>query len=137
MTLPRQPFFNPASTTPFPTPDAEPTDPVPVRWDLFPVKATLATLSGSVECAKVRAFVTDVAVYLFQDAPRGPALVLYGLLADVIPPDTTTRALTLSFADPTPMTGATTLTLAPSGGCACGSRLKGFRPFPTTHYVPA
>lgn len=99
---------------------------------------------GGRRLERVRVIATGTHVVVFQDAGRaqGPIVIFNELIQDFTPAKTrSVRIRTLSD-DPFPQFAATTesgKTLAwyRSGGCGCGSRLKGFNPFNTLSALEA
>ncbi len=107
-------IFDPGATEPYRNPDIR----FAARNDLFPAEVSV----NGITFAKTRVLIGAEDIYVFSDGPRGPVLVFYDRLDD----------LDL----PTVVTTQTTLTVTPTNGCGCGSRLRGFRPFGALTYLP-
>lgn len=99
------------------------TEPVVVRLDLAPAFARLTPAEGLEETfQKARVIVTDERVYVWIDSPTGPVLRYEGRLESLEGRNTIGyQAITAS---------GDAVYFKRSGGCACGSQLKSFRPFP-------
>jgi len=89
-----------------------------VRLDLFPASATLD--SGKIYVPS-RVIVTDDSLYVYMDAPGGPAEVYSARMDDFSGRRTTGYTVVTDE--------GVSVALARAGGCGCGSRLRGFRPF--------
>lgn len=87
-----------------------------IRLDLVP-----ARVEGVEKTTRV--VVTDAHYYFFVDTPTGPLPEVSGVLYDIVGRNTTGWLITDE--DQT-----TTYSVKRGAGCACGSRLRGFRPFP-------
>lgn len=113
-------IFDPGATEPYRNPDLR----VAARRDLFPaeVTVTIPDTPAAVTFPKTRVIIGAEDIYVFSDGPRGPVLVFYDRLDDIDLP--------------TVVTSDTTLTVTPTNGCGCGSRLRGFRPFGALTYLP-
>lgn len=90
-----------------------------IRLDLFPAK-----VEGIEQTARV--IVTDAHFYFFVDAPGGgtPVAEVSGALYDIEGRNTIGYIL-VEDGDPD-----VTWNFRRATGCGCGSRLRGFRPFP-------
>ena len=102
-----------------------------IRLDLFPAFLqgdTLPdTLPGGVIDGK-RVIITDTYVLVFSDGPTGPYLQHTWALNDISGRHTTGWEVT---------TEEHTFRVNRSTGCGCGSRLRGFFPYPGLPYQPA
>lgn len=87
-----------------------------IRLDLFP-----ASIPGI--AAVVRAVVTDAHYYFFVDSSSGPQVHTFGVLKHF----EGDNKVGYTVIDDT--TGES-IVFRRSTGCGCGSRLRGFRPFP-------
>lgn len=120
-----------------------------VRADVFPAVLTVSPPSAPTPATslsplpgapsrtleKVRVIVTLDAVYVFQDASPGPALIFSERLADYTPPQkppprSSPAQLRALRREATLTTDSgKTLAFHRSDNCGCGSRLRGFDPF--------
>jgi hypothetical protein len=89
--------------------------PAYIRLDLFPAEVVDFPYT-------TRVVVTDTEWFFYVDSPEGPTAGLSGELYDF--EGTNTRGYTIVSPD------GTRHYVRRSGGCGCGSRLRGFRPFP-------
>lgn len=113
---------------------AAPTFAVPptqsVRLDLFPALLSGPDLPnpqlGGVLDSR-RLIVTDQNVLVFSDSPTGPELTYNWVLVDI------TGNGTIGW---TVETEDQTFLVRRSPGCGCGSRLRGFFPYPGVPYNP-
>ena len=103
-----------------------PDQPVAARLNLFPARVETTDLDGNpVTYDPSRCVVTSDSVYVWMDSKSRaaePSLVFADRYEEVQGRNTTGWTLTLadgSFAH-----------VRRSSGCGCGSRLRGFRPFP-------
>lgn len=99
-----------------------------IRFNLFPVSITVNDSEGNPIKAHnaARAFVTDDEVIVYVDDTNGPSVFYNDRLED-FSGDATVGWTVLTSEEHT-------LHLKRSGGCGCGSRLKGFNPFPGVPY---
>jgi hypothetical protein len=97
-----------------------------MRFSLFPLEITVTKDDEVIyQHHKTRVVVTDDEIYSFIDDPQGVEKAVVGFQDRIL--DYEGRASTgwtVHTAD-----GAVA-TFRRSGGCSCGSRLKGFDPFP-------
>lgn len=98
-----------------------------VRFSLFPLEVTVTNSDDEVihQHYKSRVVVTDDEIYAYIDDPTGQekAVVLYtDRINDAF--GNAVEGWTAETVD------GDTVTFRRSGGCSCGSRLKGFDPFP-------
>lgn len=91
--------------------------PVYIRLDLVP-----ADVDGIQQT--VRAIVTDAHFYFFVDTTNGPDALISGALYDLEGRNTIGYTLTVDDEE------RTVYLFRRGRGCACGSKLRGFRPFP-------
>jgi hypothetical protein len=98
-----------------------------MRFSLFPLEATVTDANGNVihEHPKTRVVVTDDEVYVYTDDPAGKekAVVLFTDRINDFEGNAV-EGWTVETVDDY------VVTFRRSGGCSCGSRLKGFDPFP-------
>lgn len=98
------------------------TEPIIVRLDLAPAFSRLTPADGEEQTfQKSRVIVSDDRVYVFIDSPRGPVLTFEGRLESLEGRNTTGYQAITATGD--------AVYFKRSGGCACGSQLKSFRPF--------
>lgn len=111
-----------------------------IRLDLFPAIVKSPDNSVFFTHDKARVIVTTDALYIFTDSPNGPAVALKARLSSAHGDRRTGYTLTyLPPADetttpPTPRS-LVTLTVTPSDGCGCGSKLRAFTPFTPMRYT--
>lgn len=102
--------------------------PAYVRLDLFP--ALVTPLVGGVAQGAVtdrgRVIITDRDFYLFLDSSNGPACTISGALYEATGDNRAGYAVTLEDGAAYSVIRAT--------NCGCGSRLRGFTPFPGVPY---
>ena len=100
-----------------------------IRLDLFP--ATVVEHAPGDETPttrdKCRVFVTNDAVYVYQDAYGGPQVVIEGPLYDF---SGNNKVGWSAQIDDGPL-----LDISRSRGCGCGSLLRGINPFPGVPYA--
>lgn len=120
-----------------------PTDYIPAIYvDLFPADVEITpptpTPTTTTRLTKVRVISTRPAphdpsprLYIFHDTQSGPDVHTVALPTDIQGSPTTGYQITLAD----PFTPGTTLTVTPTSGCGCGSRLRGFVPFSTMRYT--
>ena len=100
--------------------------PVVCRLDLVPAVLTVSEGSEQegVTYAQTRTIITADRIYAWADgtAGEGPVIVLDARLDDIQGRNTTGWTVTLS--------DGREAFVKRGQGCACGSRLRGFRPFP-------
>ena len=99
-----------------------------IRLDLFP--ANVSRPPGSDVDAfptdRARVIITDRYFLVFMDSVNGPACVLSGVLYDATGDNRTGYTVTLD--------DDTVYSVSRSSNCGCGSRLRGFLPFPGVAY---
>lgn len=102
------------------------TQTVTCRLDLVPAVLTVFNEDGTEaeSYPQTRTIITADRIYAWIDGPagQGPVLVLDARIDDIEGRNTTGWTVTLS--------DGRTAFVKRGQGCACGSRLKGFRPFP-------
>jgi hypothetical protein len=98
-----------------------------IRVDLFPAEVYFAE-EDVPPLRKVRVIVTQDEFYIFADSPRGPEATHHGRLDTFEGNQKTGYSATLA--------DETSLTFRRAGGCGCGSRLRGFRPFDPMRHGP-
>lgn len=97
--------------------------PAYIRLDLVPATVRRTDADGEVtEHQRTRVIVTDAEVHVYQDTDTGPGMWFTGQLDDFSGSNKTGYTIETSDGDQ--------LFVARSAGCNCGSRLRGFRPFP-------
>jgi hypothetical protein len=103
-----------------PVPHQQVAGATPVRTDVYP--ATVQFSFWTNPYAKTRAILTaDRALILVDGGNGSGAAVLYeGRLEDVAIPDRRHVVATTAEGE---------ITISRAGGCGCGSRLRGYRPF--------
>ena len=92
--------------------------PAYIRLDLFPAEVQGPNAPSTL----TRVIVTDTEYHFFVDTPDGPTSGLSGALYDLEGRNTTGYTITSD--------DGSRYLVRRSGGCGCGSRLRGFRPFP-------
>lgn len=92
-----------------------------IRVDLFPASAVVKTSDGEVSYPNARVIVTQDQAFVFTDSPTGPKQAWVGRLDEF--DGRNTIGYTATLAD------ESVISFRRSGGCGCGSRLRGFRPF--------
>ena len=90
-----------------------------IRLDLFPAIASVNSTDVYKSC---RAIVTDDAVYIYVDSENGPAVAFQGRLADYYGDKASGYTAETDDGD--------TVHMDRYAHCGCGSRLRGFSPFP-------
>lgn len=95
-----------------------------IRLDLFPASVTI----GDKQYLRSRAIVTDDSVHIYIDSPTGPEEIYSARLDDY------SGNAGVGYTAET-STGDTVL-MQYQAGCGCGSRLRGFRPFPGVPQLP-
>jgi hypothetical protein len=99
-----------------------------IRLDLFP--ANVSRPPGSdfdkLPTDRARVIITDRDFYVFMDSSSGPECVLSGVLFDATGDNRTGYTVTLE--------DDTVYSVSRSTNCGCGSRLRGFTPFPGVPY---
>lgn len=91
---------------------------VVVTTDVFPAVVTFQFIPQTVTKARV-VLTQGGTVYVFTDSSYGPALLYSGV---VTASEGSRQSMTITTPDGV-------LTSEKSGGCGCGSRLRGFKPF--------
>lgn len=99
-----------------------------VRLDLFPanVSRPVGSTSTLLPTDRARVIVTDRHFYVFLDSSRGPAVEVSGVLFDATGDNRTGYTVTLD--------DDSVYSVSRSSNCGCGSRLRGFAPFPGVPY---
>lgn len=100
-----------------------------IRFDLFPATVTVRDSEGTVTLShgKTRTFVTDDSVIVYVDGTTGvPENIYESRLDDFEGAASKGWVATTSEGD--------TVEIIRSGSCGCGSRLRGFAPFPGVPY---
>lgn len=98
-----------------------------LRLDLFPAKVYAFNEESSGNLATARVVVTNDEAFVFGDGPTGVEVKWSGRLEDFTGDNK--QGYTIVLHD------GTTLQVARSGGCGCGTRLRGFQPFPGVPYL--
>jgi hypothetical protein len=92
---------------------------VPVRADIYPANVVFSFADRTYE--KARAILTaDKAIILVEGGGHGAAVLYEGRLEDV---EIVARKELIAT------TAEGRITISRGGGCGCGSRLRGYRPF--------
>lgn len=89
-----------------------------IRLDLFPATVVV----GDTVYSPSRAIVADESVHIYMDSAQGPVEVYTARLDDFSGSRTT--GYVVIAAD------ETLVSIGRANGCGCGSRLRGYRPFP-------
>lgn len=94
-----------------------------MRLDIFPAALNVSGGATDEEYLSARVIVTADRIYAWKDGMRGegPVLVMDERIDDITGRNTTGWTVTLS--------DGREAFFRRGGGCACGSRLRGFRPF--------
>ncbi len=95
-----------------------------IRFDLFPARVEV----GDQIFDPSRTVVTDDSIIVFMDSSSGPVSVYEERLDDFSGNPKVSWIAEVDSGD--------TVKISRAGGCACGSRLRGFRPFPGVRHVP-
>lgn len=95
-----------------------------LRFNLFPLAVDVNNEQGHLinSYPNTRAIVTDEAVFVYTDGVNGPETSFTDRLEDFS--GNATDGWTVNTTD------GYTLSIKRSDGCGCGSRLKGYNPFP-------
>lgn len=95
-----------------------------IRFNLFPLQTTISDADGNPVKSHnaTRTIVTDDEVFVYQDDTNGPSLFFHDRLEDFS--GSATEGWTAETTD------GYTVSIIRSSGCGCGSRLKGYNPFP-------
>lgn len=95
-----------------------------IRFNLFPIAVDVTDSEGNpvINHTATRAIVTDDEVYIYADDTHGPSVIFNDRLEDFS--GTAQNGWTALTSD------GNTVNMTRSGGCGCGSRLKGYNPFP-------
>ena len=104
------------------------TPPSYIRLDLFPANVSRPprTKHDFLPTDRARVIITDRNLYVFMDSSSGPQCVLWGVLFDATGDNRTGYTVTLD--------DDTVYSVSRSTNCGCGSRLRGFTPFPGVPY---
>lgn len=89
-----------------------------IRLDLFPATVRV----GEKTYEPSRAIVADESVHVYMDSAQGPTEVYTARMDDFSGSRTVGYAVTTADDD--------TVSISRASGCGCGSRLRGYRPFP-------
>lgn len=99
------------------------TEAVVVRLDLAPATVTFTPSDGeSVEVLNTRVIVTADRIYVFKDTRPKPSLWLEYRIESIEGRNTIGYQVVTASGD--------VIYFKRGGGCACGSQIKSFRPFP-------
>lgn len=132
-----EPFFLPHAEEAFSAPETT----VSVWHDLFPAEVSF-TISpvGSPDAStsqltlpKCRVLIGPEGVFVFIDAPRGPALAFYDTVAEGSLSGEWRTGYDLA---PATLLDIESVQIRPTNRCGCGSRLRGYRPFGRISYAP-
>lgn len=94
-----------------------------LRFSLFPLSVEVLKDGNPIQMhLTTRTIVTDEEVYVYTDGANGPETVFVDRLEDFT--GNATEGWTVETSD------GYTLSIKRTEGCGCGSRLKGFNPFP-------
>lgn len=95
-----------------------------LRFNLYPLSTQVFDSDGNPQMANAatRNVVTDDEIYVYTDSSEGPAVWFTGRLDDFSGDATNGWTVETSEGQTVKFTRTT--------GCGCGSRLKGFNPFP-------
>lgn len=95
-----------------------------IRFNLFPLHVTVTNSEGEqiFENTATRTFVTDEDVLVYADGAQGPIVAFEDRLEDFT--GNASNGWTVLTSE------GNTVSISRSSGCGCGSRLKGFNPFP-------
>jgi hypothetical protein len=94
-----------------------------IRLDLFPAKVTL---DGEVIPRDARFVATDDTAYVYVDSSTGPSIYFQGRLEDFEGRANIGWTINLD--------GGSVIHVVRASSCGCGSRLRGFTPFPGVPY---
>jgi hypothetical protein len=99
-----------------------------IRFNLFPLAVTVNDKDGNPVQAHnaARTIVTDDEVFVYVDGAQGPEVFFTDRLEDF--EGNASDGWTVKTSE------ESSLTMTRSGGCGCGSRLKGYNPFPGIPY---
>ena len=99
-----------------------------IRFNLFPLSVHVIDADGNQvnEHPKARGIVTDDEVFVYVDSSDGPVVLYEERIDDFTGSAKTGWTVTTSDGH--------TVQFQRTQGCACGSRLKGFNPFPGVPY---
>lgn len=92
-----------------------------IRVDLFPATVTVKDADGEHTHNSARVIVTQDEVHVFVDSSTGPRAAHFGRLDAFEGRNTTGYKVVLA--------DESEINFQRGGGCGCGSRLRGFRPF--------
>ena len=98
--------------------------PAYIRLDLFPANVSVVD-DGQTRppgTDRARVVLTNRDLYVFLDSPEGPACTVSGAIEDAYGDNR--NGYTVQLDD------GSTFFITRSNNCGCGSRLRGFRPFP-------
>lgn len=98
-----------------------------LRLDLFPAKVKVVSSDSVMTLATTRVVVTNDEAFVYADGASGVEERYSGRLEDFS--GDVKQGWVVVLHD------GTTLNVTRSGGCGCGSRLRGFRAFPGVPYV--
>jgi len=126
------------ATTQAPTPWKQSTDDPGLAFDLFPAEVFTPDASFT----KVRAILTvgssqgtPPTLYVFQDGPQGPGLVLEAIYDPRNIYGSHAKGYDVYAAlDPAAPTIASVVQIRPMTGCGCGSKLRSLVPFTTMRH---
>ena len=100
-----------------------------IRLDLFPAEIVeLSTPEAPELISKdMRIIVTDNMVYIFKEGTKGPEIHYASWLVDFTGSNRTGYIATTAAGE--------TFQISRAANCGCGSRLRGFFPFPGTPFI--
>ena len=101
--------------------------PTYIRLDLFPANVSVTTDGHTTLFTdRARVIITNRDFYVFMDSPSGPACMIAGVIFDASGDNR--AGYTVETDD------GTVYSVSRSSNCGCGSRLRGFVPFPGVPY---